>query len=654
MNDMQETNYAMKDMYAHILFSLALDSEYTYRIPPELVQAAVPGKQVTAPVGNRIQTGIITHIFDTAPTLGIPHTHDTTPVLEKKLELLSRSDIKDILSIEEKLPVVPEKTLRFWHWIASYYLCSTGLVAKMASSSWKFKRRAPALEEPSVNASAEALPNTSAEALPNASEETLPNASEETSTQAPDEHLGKESAPFPLYLQLGNRMEIYKKEILAAIRAGKQCLILCPDMVSCEAVYNALLPELKDRLFCFHSKRAAKELGRARRELYAGYPCAVIGMHLALLLPFTHPELIIVEREEHPGHKKTDALPLFHGRDAALMLGHIFESRVILGSASPSLETLYNLNLGKYKTYTSIPASGIPAPELPALGLPALEFFFQEVVIINTSLSYPAVSVTEPIDFRTQERIDQCKAEGREVLLIQGDPSLWEEISEEENTTWCRPFQTHHHLKPNTGLICFLGMDVFLSAKNFRATEQAFHLMADILCWAAAQSTSFSQSTSATDPTSASESTSASNLQSIPEAKPTTICVQTANVQHPFFEYLQTGNMQGTFSSLLQERQTFHYPPYTRLIHITVWHHNKTVAREKMKQLHSQLLKAGTGIRIEGPFIPTIWRSLHFTYRLQCTLPKTSKAQDIKNTIAAVIKNTPLAPARYRIDVDPA
>jgi len=559
----------MKETYAHILFPLALDSELTYRIPPELAPAAIPGKQVTAPVGNRIQTGIITHIFDTPPTLDAPHTRDTP----------HSHDIKDILSIEEKLPVVPEKTLRFWHWIASYYLCPTGLVAKMASSSWKFKRRAPAPEEPSLEA-----------------EPPLPGAE------------------LPLYLQLGNRTEIYKKEILAAIRAGKQCLILCPDMVSCEAVYNALLPELEDRLFCFHSKRAAKELGRARRELYAGYPCAVVGMHLALLLPFTHPELVIVEREEHPGHKRTDALPLLHGRDTALMLGHIFESRVILGSASPSLETLHNLNLGKYKMYPDIPAHGISAHELS----------FQEVVIINTSLSYPAVSVTEPIDFRTQERIDQCKAEGREVLLIQGDPSLWEEFSEEKNTTWCRPFQTHHHLKPNTGFICFLGMDVFLSAKNFRATEQALHLMVDILYWAAGQPT------------------------------PATICVQTANVQHPFFEYLQTGNMQSTFSSLLQERQMFHYPPYTRLIHITVRHHNKTVAKEKINLLHSQLLKAGTGIRIEGPFVPTIWRSLHFTYRLQCTLPKTSKAQDIKNTLATLIKNTPLAPAKYRVDVDPA
>ncbi len=639
----------MKDTYAHILFPLALDSEFTYRIPPELAPAAAPGKQVTAPVGNRIQTGIITYIFDTPHTLDAPHSHDAAPtldakrtlsvapisdmapVLEKELELLSRSDIKNILSIEEKLPVVPEKTLRFWHWIASYYLCPTGLVAKMASSSWNFKRRAPALEE------------TSEEALANASEETPAQAPEEASANASaSTSLPLPSAELPLYLQLGKRTEIYKKEILAAIHTGKQCLVLCPDMVSCEALYNALLPGLEDRLFCFHSKRTAKELGRARRELYAGYPCAVVGMHQALLLPFTHPELIIVEREEHPGHKKTDALPLLHGRDTALMLGHMFASRVILGSASPSLETLYNLYLGKYKMYPDI-----PTPELS----------FQQVTVINTSLSYPAVSAAKPIDFRTREKIDQCKAEGREVLLIQGDPSLWEEFSEEENITGCRPFQTHHHLKPNIGLICFLGMDIFLSAKNFRAAEQAFHLMADILCWVAAQPTADPDSTSATDPTSipkaAPEAAPVTELISVPESSPVTICVQTANVEHPFFEYLQTGKMESTFSSLLQERQMFRYPPYTRLIHITVWHHNKTVAEEKIKQLHSQLLKAGTGIRIEGPFVPTVWRSLHFTYRLQYTLPKTSKAQDIKNTIAAVIKDTSLAPARYRVDVDP-
>ncbi|MFA6738242.1 MAG: hypothetical protein WCR89_05710, partial [Bacteroidales bacterium] len=330
----------MKEMYANILFPLALDSEFTYRIPPELTPAAVPGKQVTAPVGNHIQTGIITHIFD------VPHTLDVPPTLEKEPELPSVSDIKNILSIEEKLPVIPEKTLQFWHWIASYYLCPTGLVAKMASSSWKFKRRAP-----------------TPQATPQAT-------SAQTPAQAPDEPLGKESTPLPLYLQLGKRTEIYKKEILAATRAGKQCLVLCPDMISCESVYNALLPGLEDRLFCFHSKRTTKELGRAKRELYAGYPCAVVGMHQALLLPFTHPGLIVVEREEHPGHKKTDALPLLHSRDAAMMLGHIFASRVILGSASPSLETLYNLNLGKHKAYPGIPTPGIPTPGIPTPGIP--------------------------------------------------------------------------------------------------------------------------------------------------------------------------------------------------------------------------------------------------------------------------------------------
>gem|GEM_PF-363100 len=604
----------MKEMYANILFPLALDSEFTYRIPPELTPAAVPGKQVTAPVGNHIQTGIITHIFD------VPHTLDVPPTLEKEPELPSVSDIKNILSIEEKLPVIPEKTLQFWHWIASYYLCPTGLVAKMASSSWKFKRRAP-----------------TPQATPQAT-------SAQTPAQAPDEPLGKESTPLPLYLQLGKRTEIYKKEILAATRAGKQCLVLCPDMISCESVYNALLPGLEDRLFCFHSKRTTKELGRAKRELYAGYPCAVVGMHQALLLPFTHPGLIVVEREEHPGHKKTDALPLLHSRDAAMMLGHIFASRVILGSASPSLETLYNLNLGKHKAYPGIPTPGIPTPGIPTPGIPTPgiptpgiptpgiptpDLSSQQVTVINTSLSYPTVSATELIDFRTREKIDQCKAEGREVLLIQGDPSLWEELPQEENVTWCRPFQTHHHLKPNTGLVCFLGMDVFLSGKNFRATEQACHLMADLLCWAAAQPTAV------TEPTSA------------------TICVQTSNVQHPIFEYLQTGSIYNAFSALLQERQTFRYPPYTRLLHITVWHHNKTTAKEKTNLLHSRLLKAQTGIRIEGPFEPTVWHSLHFAYRLQCTLPKTSKAQAIKNTLAATIKTTPLAPARYRIDVDP-
>ncbi|MFY9116787.1 MAG: hypothetical protein WBK97_03840 [Bacteroidales bacterium] len=540
----------MKEMYAHVLFPLALDSTFTYRIPPELAPAAVPGKQVTAPIGHRIQTGIITHISNT------PHA----PALE----------IKDILSIEEKLPVVPEKTLRFWHWIASYYLCPTGLVAKMAWSSWRFKRHA-------------------------VSEFSKDN----------DETLLLKTPEKPLYLRHAQRTVFYKKEILKTITAGKQCLVLCPDKISCENTYHDFLQDQEDRVFCFHSKRSMKEQSTVKKELYAGNPCIVTGMHHALLLPFTRLGLIIVEQEEHPGHKRTDALPLFHARDTALYMGQLFGAQVILGSAISSLETFYNVQQKKYTTY---PLN----QEIPAA----------KAIVINTSLSYPAPTFKEMFDFRTKVLMDQCRAKGKKILLVTDTPNTIEQ-QEQEDTILCHSFQVHHHLNKEIGLVCFPDMDAFLANTHFRTTERAYQIIGNVLAYAA--------------------------LQQIPVP----VCLQTSHTQHPLYEYLKESSSNPVFMSMLEERKQYNYPPYTRLLHITITHHRKSTARQKIQLLLSRLRESSAAMDCIGPFVPQTFPSPGFSYRLQCVLPRTNQAKVLKETIAAVIKDTPLAPAKYRVDVDP-
>ena len=102
----------MDQIFADIIFPLALEGSLSYRVPPEMASNAVRGCQIKAPVGNRIHTGVICSI-------------------RRESEItISDSDIKDIQSIETALPTIPEKTLRFWEWIAGYYMCPPGMVAK--------------------------------------------------------------------------------------------------------------------------------------------------------------------------------------------------------------------------------------------------------------------------------------------------------------------------------------------------------------------------------------------------------------------------------------------------------------------------------------------------------------------------------------------
>ena len=105
---------------------------------------------------------------------------------------------------------------------------------------------------------------------------------------------------------------------------------------------------------------------------------------------------------------------------------------------------------------------------------------------------------------------------------------------------------------------------------------------------------------------------------------------------------------------MLQERKKYGYPPYTRQLLITVFHNRKSLARDRINIFYSVLQSASLPVRTDGPFVPSEVHALMFSYRLQVTIPRTVNAQQVKDRILSLIRETPLAPARIRIDVDPA
>ena len=542
----------MKEKYADILFPLALERLLTYRVPEDLCPQPGPGCQVTAPVGNRIHTGVVYRIGEEPPQGG------------------PKDSLRDIISVVPSLPLIPEKTLMFWEWIARYYMCPPGLVAKMALGLWKFKRRAKG-------------PATDPKPFP-------------------------DPGP-PLYLEGMGRETVYRKNIGMALDRGGQCLIVCPDRFSCESVHQFMLDAFGEKAICFHSKRPLKEQSKAQKELYAGNPCVVTGMHLALLLPFTRPALVVVEREEHPAHKKSESVPYLNARDTALMMGQQFHAQVILGSALPSLETLYNIEKGKFTALEHIPAA-LPMPE--------------KNVLIDTAASLTTGTMRGALDLRTLAAVENCLAEQKKILFAEAGPSFPEDLPQDTGILVCRPFQTHHHLDSSIGLVCFLHTERLLSRKHFRATEQACHIMANVLRWAAVQT------------------------PRVP------VMIQSSYMDHPFYRFVREGLPASFMDDILQERIRYGYPPHTRQILITIFHHRKNLAADRSRALCRVLDSASLPARIEGPFVPPERRELLFSYRLQVTIQRTVNAQPVKERISSLIRQAALAPARIRVDVDPA
>lgn len=542
----------MKEKYADILFPLALENLLTYRIPESMHSQVETGCQVIAPVGHNIHPGVIRRIRDEPPEGSLPES------------------IRGLVPAGITLPLIPEKTLLFWEWIARYYMCPPGLVAKMALNLWNFKRRA-------------------------------------TSTSAVSGPL-PEPGP-PLYLQRAEPGTSYREYVRRVLDLGGQCLVVCPDRFSCESLHEAMLPAFGEMAICFHSKRPLREQSKAKKELYAGNPCVVTGMHLSLLLPFTRLGLVIVDREEHPSHKKSDAVPFLQARDAALVLGRQFHAQVILGSSMPSLETFYNIEKGKF----GIPESG-----------PALIPLQDKPLLIDTSRSLTTGSLYDRLEVRTRAAVKQCLEEQKKVILAEADPYCPEDLPQEPGIIVCRPLQLHHHLDSATGLICFLHMEKLLARKHFRATEQTCHLVENALRWAAAQTFR------------------------VP------VIVQTSCLDHPFYQFLNNGFDVSCLTNMLQERKKYGYPPYTRQLLITVFHNRKSLARDRINIFYSVLQSASLPVRTDGPFVPSEVHALMFSYRLQVTIPRTVNAQQVKDRILSLIRETPLAPARIRIDVDPA
>jgi len=145
------------------------------------------------------------------------------------------------------------------------------------------------------------------------------------------------------------KTEIYVKLIEEYLLLGKQCLYLLPEIALTTQLISRLQHYFKHQVLVYHSKYSLNE----RQEtwhlvLEADQPYVIIGARSALLLPFADLGLIIVDEEHETSFKQFDPAPRYHARDASIVLGKMKSAQVLLGSATPSIESYYNTTTGKF------------------------------------------------------------------------------------------------------------------------------------------------------------------------------------------------------------------------------------------------------------------------------------------------------------------
>ena len=394
--------------YVDVILPLPLEGTFTYSLPEALADKVCLGVRVLVPLGkSKTYTAMAVRVHEDAPEF----------------------KTRDILQVIDADPVMLDRQMRLWQWIATYYMAALGDVFKAAlpaglKAEENYRPKtvrcvtlpASLRSEQSLHlvmsilAKAVKQQQTFSTYLQlshwdNIDGETPPEHIQEV---ACDELQNAAGASDAVLRQLINRkfLEVYHREvgrigsggealpeniqplseaqqdamnqirtqfmaknvvllhgvtssgkteiyihlIQKAIDEGKQVLYLLPEIALTVQMTRRLQQVFGSRLGIYHSKYSDAERVEIWKKQLSDEPYdVVLGARSAVFLPFTRLGLVIVDEEHETSFKQQDPAPRYHARSAAIVLARMYEgAKVLLGTATPSMESYYNASTGKY------------------------------------------------------------------------------------------------------------------------------------------------------------------------------------------------------------------------------------------------------------------------------------------------------------------
>ncbi|MEO8088101.1 MAG: primosomal protein N', partial [Bacteroidota bacterium] len=169
-------------------------------------------------------------------------------------------------------------------------------------------------------------------------------------------HFGKEDVVLLHGVTSSGKTEVYIHMIEEAISKGKQVLYLLPEIALTAQMINRLKKHFGNSVGIYHSRQNSNERVEVWKAVKNFNPASggkqtaqiVLGARSALFLPYSNLGLVIVDEEHDASYKQNDPAPRYHGRDSALVLAKMFAAKTLLGSATPSMESFYNVKEKKY------------------------------------------------------------------------------------------------------------------------------------------------------------------------------------------------------------------------------------------------------------------------------------------------------------------
>jgi len=505
------------------------------------------------------------------------------------------------------------------------------------------------------------------------------------------------------------KTHLYIQLIADAIQQGRQVLYLLPEIALTSQIIRRLQQHFGGGVGVYHSRFSGNERVEIWNEVRSGKIRVMLGARSALFLPFTDLGLIICDEEHDASYKQQDPAPRYHARDAAIYLAARYQAKVLLGSATPSLESFYHAQQGKYGYVELTQRFG--AGELPSLQVIDTRAILKE--------DRTRVSMTPPL----MKRMEEVLAQKRQIILFQNrrgyspyqlcilcgwipqcehcDVSLtYHKKSNQLRCHYCgssyplvqrchacghdqfgqRSFgterieeqlqlhfpkariarmdvdtvkgkQAHDQLiqQFETGEVDILvGTQMVVKGLDFDRVDLVGILDADGLMHFADFRAS-ERAFQLMEQVSGRAGRKQANGQ---------VLVQTSDPEHPILKWVAAHDYIGFYEAELKKRQAFGYPPFSRMIRV-LFRYKKQSVVEQAAQAWAKAMGTTWQARMIGPAEPMIAR-IRDQYRMEVwlKLPRSAKSiAEAKGKIISSIyqfrKEKSLARVDVVIDVDP-
>lgn len=422
-----------RDSVTSVAFPIAIPGLYDYRIPPEFTGKIETGTAVLVEVRNKRIWGVAVEIKSSS----------------------AFSNLKCVIEIKSNQFTDDNGSLvRLYEWIASYYQCELGRVFRPLVRKGLMSAEAKVVQVYSV-VSSEAVLNPKYQQIlstlkkyeqfstseiekkegikPSSiqylykkgllqknrmevlreADELECEASVEPITLSEEQlfavdmiikELDNPKTPFLLHGITGSgKTHVYIELASRVLKSGRGVIILVPEISLTPQTIQRFKAALGDVIAVIHSHMSDGERRDSLQELVTGNKKMIIGVRSAVLAPLHNTGLIIVDEEHDGSYKQGDVEPRYNARDVAVMRGMFQNALVLLGSATPSLESYYNGLTGKYNMIRLCRRFGSAA--LP------------DVKIINMAEEHSKNNWTA-ISFYLAERIKNCLSQKRQIILL--------------------------------------------------------------------------------------------------------------------------------------------------------------------------------------------------------------------------------------------